>query len=393
MKPPIYLDANSTTPMDPEVLAAMTPYFCEKFGNPESRAHAYGWQAAEAVDQARKTIAKSMGTSHDQGIIFTSGATESNNLVIKGIVHASNKKPAHVITQKTEHKCILDSCAELEKEGHEVTYLNVDFEGKVSLKDLAAAIQKNTVLCSIMTANNEIGTLQPIKEMASLCHAKNILFHTDAVQAVGKIPLDVESIGIDFLSLSGHKIYGPKGIGALYIAKKNPPIKIYPLLHGGGQERGIRSGTLNVPGIVGLAKALEIAVGKMPEEKKRLSELRDYFINEVFKKIELVRVNGSRIERLPNNISFTFDFVKADELISSIQELAFSTGSACSGGSNEPSYVIAALGLDKKSVLSTVRFGLGRWTTLQEIDFAVDKLSRAVKKLRNQSLEFEMKKN
>ncbi len=392
MKNPIYLDNNSTTPMDPEVLAAMIPYFCEKFGNPESRSHAYGWQAAEAVDQARKTIARAIGTSHDPGIIFTSGATESNNLAIKGIVHGSGIKPAHIITQKTEHKCVLDSCATLEKEGHEVTYLDVDFEGKIKLEDLKTALQKNTVLCSIMTANNEIGTLQPIKEIASLCHSKNILFHTDAVQAMGKIPIHVESDGIDLLSLSGHKIYGPKGIGALYISKKNPSIKVSPLLQGGNQEQGLRSGTLNVPGIVGLAKALELASQKMPDEQKRLSQLRNYFIDKIEKEIDLVTINGSRTDRLPTNISFTFDFVKADELIMALPELAFSTGSACSSGSNEPSYVMQALGVSPKAVLSTVRFGLGRWTTAKEIDFAVDKLAVAVKKLRSQSLEYEMAK-
>lgn len=390
MNHPIYLDYNATTPMDPSVLEAMTPYFTEKFGNEASRTHVYGWEAFEAVKQAREIISKCIGAQNLEEIIFTSGATESNNLAIKGLVRASGKKPAHIITQKTEHKCILESCTTLEKEGHQVTYLDVSPEGLVSPDDVKKNIRENTVLCSIMTANNEIGTLQPIAEIAAICHAKGVLFHSDTVQAVGKIPLNVQKEGIDLMSLSGHKIYGPKGIGALYIALKKPPIPLQALLEGGGHERNKRSGTLNVPGIVGLGKALEICCEEREKESARLTHLRYYFIKTLRQKCEGIRLNGHPTLRLPNNINLTIDYVPAEELISATPELAFSTGSACGSGEPEPSYVIKALGLSEEQGKSTVRFGLGRWTTRENIDYAVDKISQAVKKIRGQSIKYEM---
>lgn len=390
MNRPVYLDYNATTPMDPRVLEAIIPYFSEKFGNEASRTHVYGWEAYEAVKKARESIALAVGARNSEEIIFTSGATESNNLALKGLVRASGKKPAHIITQKTEHKCILESCAALEKEGHQVTYLDVSPEGLVSPDDVKKNIRQNTLLCSIMTANNEVGTLQPIAKIAVICHSRGVLFHSDAVQAVGKIPLDVQKEGIDLMSLSSHKIYGPKGIGVLYIALKKPPIPLQALMDGGGHERKKRSGTLNVPGIVGLAKALEICGEEREKESMRLTALRDYFIKTLRQKCEGIRLNGHPTLRLPNNINLTIDYVPAEELISATPEIAFSTGSACGSGESEPSYVIQALGLSEEEANSTVRFGLGRWTTRENIDYAVDKISQAVKKIRGQSIKYEI---
>lgn len=385
MKRPIYLDYNSTTPTDPKVLEAMKPFFSESFGNAASQAHMYGWEAEETVEQARQTVADLIGAKSKKNIIFTSGATESNNMVIKGIVHGARKKPVHIITQKTEHKSILDSCREIEKQGHEVTYIDVDSDGLVDPNDVKKAIKENTILCSVMKANNEIGTIQPIEEIASICHKKNVLFHSDAVQAVGKIPVDVQEEGIDLLSLSGHKIYGPKGIGAFYIARRSPPIIISPLLHGGGHETGKRSGTLNVPGIVGLAKALELCFDEIPREAQRLAKLRDSFIREIQSKIEGSHLNGHPTKRLPNNINISFDGIKADELILAVPEIAISSGSACSSGSPEPSYVISALTNSKERVNAAIRLGLGRWTTKENLDVALNCLTRAVEKIRAKS--------
>lgn len=384
MRRPIYLDYNSTTPMDPRVLEAMKPYFLEKFGNESSRSHLYGWEAHEAVDLARETIARAIGAVDKHSILFTSGATESNNLAIKGIVKASADKPAHVITQKTEHKCILESCEQLRREGHEVTFLEVDAEGFVDPKAVMQAARQNTLLCSIMFSNNEIGTIQPVAEIARLCYERGILFHTDAVQAVGKIPVNVAADGIDLLSLSGHKIYGPKGIGALYVAPRKPPIRLSPILQGGGHERDFRSGTLNVAGIVGLAKALALCMTGLEEEAKRLTALRDFLIDRIQERIPGALLNGPRKNRLPNNVNFSFEGIRSDDLLLKMPEIAVSTGSACSSGDPEPSYVIAAISKDKDEdrVRSSVRIGLGRWTSRNDVEKAAECLVRAVSELR-----------
>lgn len=390
MKPLIYLDYNATTPVDPKVFEAMKPFFCEKFGNAASGSHSYGWTALEAVDSARQSIAKLIGSSNKESIIFTSGATESNNMALKGVVHGSGLKKAHLITQKTEHKCVLNSCAELELLGHEVTYLDVDSFGLVKPHDVLKSIKENTLLCSIMAANNEIGTCQPLSQIAKMCREKGVLFHTDAVQTVGKIPMNVETEGIDLMSLSAHKIYGPKGVGALYMARRSPPIPFKPLLHGGGHEEGKRSGTLNVPGIVGLAAALRICVENIKEESLRLSHLRDSFIERVLTSIPHSYLNGHPSLRIPNNVSLRFDYISADDLLADLPKIAFSTGSACSSNSTEPSYVVKALGFTDDEVRSTVRFGLGRWTTKEEIDMTFDKLKQSIEKLRLKSLKYEM---
>ncbi len=388
----IYLDHNSTTPVAPEVLEAMLPYFSEKFGNAASSSHTYGWEANVAVEMARENIAKNLGAPHKESIIFTSGATESNNLALKGLAEGANKK-IHIITQKTEHKCILDSCEWLENQGHEVTYLDVDEEGFVSPDDVRRAIRSNTLLCSIMYANNEIGTIQPIQEIATICHEQGIWLHSDAAQAVGHSPVNVKTEGIDLLSFSAHKIYGPKGIGALYVNQSNPPIPLKTLLHGGGHERGLRSGTLNVPGIVGMAKALELCVKNLSEEQKRLTALRNHFIKNIQQRIQHVTVNGSLTHRLAHNASLTFNGMNAEQIILDMKNIACSTGSACSSGSTEPSYVIKALGHTNEYILSTLRFGLGRHTTKEELDTTVDKLVKTVEKLRSQSITYQMKKD
>jgi len=389
----IYLDHNATTPIDPEVLEAMRPYLSEKFGNASSASHVYGWEAQAAVKLARASIAEHFGVSPDE-IVFTSGATESNNLAIKGAVLGSGVKPNHVITQITEHKCILESCRFLEKLGHEVTYLSVNAEGMVDPSELKKSIRSNTVLCSVMAANNEIGTLQPLKEISQICQSAGLLFHTDAVQAIGLAHLPSVKGNISMMSLSAHKIYGPKGIGALIVSRKKS-FTLEPQIHGGGHENGLRSGTLNVSGIVGLAKAVEMAFAKQSSEISRLTELRDCFIDRVLKELDHVHVNGSRTERLPHNVSLTILYLKAEDLIRALPDLAFSTGSACTGyawssSSVETSHVIRALGKSEDEARSTIRFGLGRSTTRAQIDYAVDKLVETVKKLRSTSLEYQM---
>ena len=397
MKKPIYLDYHATTPADPEVLRAMEPYFCKKFGNAASKSHAYGWETEEAVQIARESIAKNIGAESPKLIIFTSGATETNNMVIKGIARGAKKKPIHIITQATEHKSILESCHEMEKEGHEVTFLGVDHDGLVDPDDVKKAIRPNTLVCSVMFANNEIGVIQPIREISKICREKGVWFHSDAVQATGKIPVDVQKDEIDLLSISAHKMYGPKGIGALYIAKAgsppraNPPIRLAPLIHGGGHETGWRAGTLNVPGIVGLAKALDICIKKMPEESKRLKTLRDYFVGEIINRIDHTYLNGHPTKRLPHNANISFSYIKDTDLIMAVPELAVATGSACASGTNEPSYVLRALGVGEERANSSIRFGLGRQTTKEEIDEAIDCLVKAVEKLRGKSLQYEMK--
>lgn len=384
----IYLDYNATTPMDPRVLKAMEPYFFEKFGNEASHAHAYGWEAHEAVKMARASIARIINARDPKNIIFTSGATESNNLALKGIARGA-KKSTHIITQKTEHQCVLETCKELEHAGHEVTILGVDDEGFVNPALVQKSIRSNTVLCSIMMANNEIGTLEPVQEIAKICHQKGVLFHSDAVQAVGKIPLDVQELGIDLLSLSAHKIYGPKGSGALYIGDLSPS-QMMPLFQGGGHERGLRSGTLNVPGIVGLAKALELCHEEQNAESKRLISLRDHLIKKLVDEVEFCHLNGPRTNRLPNNVNISFDFIASDDLITKVPQLAFSSGSACSSGKPEPSYVISAITDDKNRIAGAIRMGIGRQTTTEEIDEAIRVIVKAVGEMRAQSVAYEM---
>jgi len=391
MKTPVYLDYNATTPVDERVFDAMKPYFVEKFGNAASRTHAYGWEAEEAVERARAQIAKLINAGSKKLIIFNSGATEGNNTVIKGVAYSAKKKPAHVITQVSEHKCVLDSCKEIEKEGHEVTYLPVDDKGRVSPKQVADAIKENTVLVSIMLANNEIGTIQPIREIAEVVHEhKGILVHTDAAQAVGKVPVDVEELGVDLLTMSGHKLYGPKGVGALYIAKRRPPIRFHPLVHGGGHERGKRSGTLAVPIIVGFGAAAEIAGQDMTEEMKRTAYLRDKLESEILKACDYVHVNGDPDNRLPGTTNLSFEFIEGESLIMGMPDLCVASGSACTSASLEPSHVIQALGVKEELAHSSIRFGIGRQTTEEEVDFALEKIKGVVEKLRAMSPLYEM---
>ena len=389
MKFPIYLDNNATTPMDPRVLEAMLPYFTEKFGNAASRNHAFGWQAEEAVDYAREQIARLIN-ANEKEIVFTSGATESINLAIKGVAEMYEKKGDHIITVVTEHKAVLDSCKHLERFGKKVTYLPVDREGLIDLNQLADAITDKTILVSVMYANNEIGTIQNIREISKIVRSKGVLFMTDATQAVGKIPVDVEADGIDLLAMSGHKIYGPKGIGALYVRRKNPRVKVTAQMDGGGHERGMRSGTLNVTGAVGLGKACEIAMQEMPTESIRLAKLRDKLENTLLSTIEEAYVNGSRQHRLPHVSNISFAFVEGEGLMMGIKNIAVSSGSACTSASLEPSYVLKALGVNDELAHSSIRFGLGRFTTEEEIDYTIPYVQQAVAKLREVSPLWEM---
>lgn len=385
---PIYLDNNATTPLDPRVLEAMMPYLTNKFGNAASRSHSFGWDAEEAVDYAREQIAKLIGASAKE-IIITSGATESDNLAIKGVYEMYSSKGNHIITAKTEHKAVLDACKHVEKLGGSVTYLDPQPDGRISLKDIENAITDKTILISIMYANNEIGVVQDIKGMSAIAKKHNILFMSDAVQAVGKIPVNVNEDGIDLLALSAHKIYGPKGVGALYVRRKNPRVKVTAQIDGGGHERGMRSGTLNVPGIVGLGKACELCMNEMEEESKRLSVMRDRLEAEL-SKIEESYVNGSVEHRLPHISNISFTYVEGEGLMMGIKDLAVSSGSACTSASLEPSYVLKALGLSDDLAHSSLRFGLGRFSTDEEVDYAINHVREAVTKLREMSPLWEM---
>jgi len=389
MKFPIYLDNNATTPMDPRVLEAMLPYFTEKFGNAASRNHAFGWEAEEAVDYAREQIAKLINADEKE-IVFTSGATESINLAIKGVAEMYEKKGNHIVTVVTEHKAVLDSCKHLERLGKRVTYLPVNKEGLIDLNQLADAITDKTILVSVMYANNEIGTIQNIREISKIARSKGALFMTDATQAAGKIPVDVEADGIDLLAMSGHKIYGPKGVGMLYVRRKNPRVKVTAQMDGGGHERGMRSGTINVTGAVGLGKACEIAMQEMPTESVRLAKLRDKLENALLSTIEETYVNGSKERRLPHVSNISFAYVEGEGLMMGIKNLAVSSGSACTSASLEPSYVLKALGLNDELAHSSIRFGLGRFTTEEEIDYAIPYVQQAVAKLRDVSPLWEM---
>jgi cysteine desulfurase len=386
---PIYLDNNSTTRCDSRVVEAMLPYFTEKYGNAASRNHSYGWEAEEAVDQARDQIAALIGASSKE-IIFTSGATESNNLAIKGVAGMYRKKGNHIITCVTEHKAVLDPCKRLERDGFQITYLPVDSTGLVDPAELQAAITDKTILVSLMMANNEIGTIHQTTEFGAICKNKGVLFHTDAVQAVGKIPVDVEKMGIDILSLTAHKLYGPKGIGALYVRRKDPRVRLEAILDGGGHERGMRSGTLAVPGIVGLGKACDIARLILPEESARLLELRTRLHDGIVQQLDHVSLNGHAQQRLPGNLNLSFGFVEGEGLMMGIKDVAVSSGSACTSASLEPSYVLKALGVGDELAHSSIRFGLGRFTTTEEVDYVIQDVVRAVNHLRDMSPLYEM---
>jgi cysteine desulfurase len=391
VKLPIYMDNHATSPVDPRVLEAMMPYLTGIFGNAASRNHSFGWEAEGAVEKAREQVAKLIGATAKE-IIFTSGATESNNLALKGIAEMYRERGNHIITQVTEHKAILDTCKRLEKSGYRVTYLPVKADGLIDLEDLKRAFDEKTILVSIMFANNEIGVVQPVAEIGKMCRERGVLFHSDGVQAVGKIPVDVNSMNIDVLSLSGHKIYGPKGVGALYVRRRNPRVQISEQINGGGHERGMRSGTLNVPGIVGLGKACEISGQEMAAEGERLSKLRDKLKAKLEGALDYIHVNGSMEHRLPNNLNISFVYVEGESLLMGINDVAVSSGSACTSATLEPSYVLKALGLGDDVAHSSIRFGLGRFNTEAEVDYVADKVIDIVKKLRELSPLYEMVK-
>jgi cysteine desulfurase len=389
---PIYMDNHATSPTDPRVLEAMLPYFTTKFGNAASRNHSFGWEAEQAVETAREQIAKLIGATAKE-IIFTSGATESNNLALKGVAEMYRERGNHIITQVTEHKAVLDTCKRLEKQGFRVTYLPVKADGLIDMEDLKRAMDEKTILVSIMWANNEIGVLQPIAEIGKLCHERGVLFHTDAVQAVGKVPVDVIADNVDLLSLSGHKIYGPKGVGALYVRRRNPRVQVAAQIDGGGHERGMRSGTLNVPSIVGLGKACEIAGEEMAAEAKQLAHLRDRLKAKLESELDYIHVNGSMEHHLPGNLNMSFVYVEGESLLMGIHEIAVSSGSACTSATLEPSYVLKALGLGDDVAHSSIRFGIGRYNTEAEIDYTAAKVIDVVKKLRELSPLYEMVKD
>ncbi|MBI4909314.1 MAG: IscS subfamily cysteine desulfurase [Acidobacteria bacterium] len=386
---PIYMDYHATTPLDQRVLDGMMPYMTSKFGNAASRNHSFGWEAEEAVETARKQIASLIGATAKE-IVFTSGATESNNLALKGVAEMYAERGNHIITASTEHKATLDTCKRLEKHGCRITILPVMADGLIDLDMLREAITEKTILISIMYANNEIGVVQPIAEIGRIAKEKGVLFHTDAVQATGKIPVDVTKDNIDMLSLSGHKIYGPKGVGALYVRRRNPRVQLTAQMDGGGHERGMRSGTLNVPGIVGLGKACEICRDEMPTESKRLAALRDKLKSALLANLDETYVNGSIEHRLPNNLNISFAYVEGESLLMGINDVAVSSGSACTSATLEPSYVLKALGAGDDLAHSSIRFGLGRFTTEEEIDYVIGKVTEVVKKLRELSPLYDM---
>ena len=391
MTRPIYLDYHATTPVDPRVLEVMLPYFTQEFGNPASRNHAFGWAAEKAVEHARDQVAALIGATAKE-IIFTSCATEANNLALRGVAAMYAEKGNHVITCVTEHKAVLDPCGQLEKQGMHVTYLPVQKDGRIDLGSLRAAITDKTILISIMTANNEIGVLQPVAAIGALAKEKGILFHTDAVQAAGKVPFDVNEVKADLASISGHKIYGPKGVGALFVRRRNPRVLLAEQISGGGHERGMRSGTLNVPGIVGFGEAAAICKAEMAQEGERLRTLRDRLNEKLHQNLDGIYVNGSMEHRLPHNLNISFAWVEGESLLMGINDVAVSSGSACTSASLEPSYVLRALGAGDDLAHSSIRFGLGRWTTEAEVDHVVEKLTTVVRRLREMSPLYEMVK-
>ncbi len=387
---PIYMDNHATTPMDPRVLEAMTPYFTQTFGNAASRTHRFGWVAEAAVDDARDAIADFIGADSGKEIVFTSGATESDNLAIKGVAEYYKSRGNHIITSVIEHKAVLDSCKRLEKQGFEVTYLPVGTDGRVDPEAVKEAITDKTILVSVMLANNEVGTIQPIKEIGEITRARKVLFHVDAVQGVGKTPFDVKDLNVDLASITAHKIYGPKGCGALYIRRSRPRVRLAAQMDGGGHERGNRSGTLNVPGIVGFAKACEIMKAEGAEEAVRLRTLRDRLHQKITGELDHVTLNGHPEHRLAGNLNLSFSFVEGEGLMMAIKDVAVSSGSACTSASLEPSYVLRAMGLDEELAHSSIRFGLGRFNTEEEVDFVADLVVSKVEKLRAMSPLYEM---
>jgi cysteine desulfurase len=392
MKLPIFMDNHSTTPMDPRVLEAMLPYFVEKFGNAASRNHAFGWEAEEAVEQARKQIAKLIKADPKE-IVFTSGATESDNLALKGVLEMYKDRGTHIITSSTEHRAVLDTAKSLEAKGlATVTYLPVDKQGRVNPDDVRNAITDKTILISVMLANNEIGTINPIREIGKIAKEKGVLFHCDATQGVGKVPVDVQGMGIDLMSFSAHKIYGPKGVGALYVRKKSPRVRIVAQMDGGGHERGMRSGTLPVPLIVGFGKACELCELEMPTEAPRLAKMRDRLQTSIMTVLEESYLNGHPTERLPGNLNISFAYVEGESLLMGMKDIALSSGSACTSATLEPSYVLRALGVGVELAHSSIRFGLGRFNTDEEIDYTIKKVIEIVTKLREMSPLYEMAK-
>ncbi len=382
MELPLYIDNHATTPVDPRVLEAMLPYLTEKFGNAASRNHSFGWEAEAAVDEARERIGRLIHASSPREIIFTSGATESDNLAIRGVAESYKEKGNHIITCVTEHKAVLDTCRALERQGYTATYLRVDPYGLIDPQQLRDAVTDKTILISIMAANNEIGTIHPIKEIGHLAKEKGIIFHSDATQAVGRIPIDVEEVGIDLLSMSAHKIYGPKGVGALYVRAKKPRVHLTPIIYGGGHERGMRAGTLNVPGIVGFGEACGIAQSELTEEAVRLTKLRERLREGIFSRLDDVYVNGHPTRRLPGNMNISFAYVEGESLLMALKEIAVSSGSACTSANLEPSHVLRALGLEENLAHSALRFGLGRFNTEEEVDYVVHRVVQEVSRLR-----------
>ncbi len=385
----VYLDNNATTRVDARVLEAMLPYFCEKYGNAASRSHAFGWEAEEAVETARKQVAALIGADPRE-ILFTSGATEGNNLAIKGVAAMYADKGKHIITQPTEHKAVIDPCKHLEHHGYRVTYLSVDRMGRIDVGQLAEAIKDDTILVSIMHGNNEIGTLQPIAEIGRLCKERGVLFHTDACQTFGKVPIDVQAMGIDLLTCSGHKLHGPKGVGAIYVRRQRPRVRCEPLLHGGGHERGMRSGTLNVPGIVGLGAAAELARQHLDSEPARIAALRDRLWQGLSAQLDHITLNGHPTERTPSNLNVSFAYVEGESLMMGCPEIAVSSGSACTSASLEPSYVLKAIGVGDDLAHSSIRFSVGRFNTEAEIDYTIERVVAAVRKLREMSPLYEL---
>jgi cysteine desulfurase len=388
MKLPIYMDYHATTPVDPRVLDAMLPYFREDFGNAASRSHAFGWRAEEAVEKAREEVARLIGAVGKE-IVWTSGATESDNLAIKGVAEFYKDRGRHIITAKTEHKAVLDSCKRLEKQGFVVTYLAVNSDGRVNPDAVAAAMTDKTILVSIMLANNEIGTVNPVEAIGAVVKARGVFFHIDAVQGVGKIPFDVNCCQADLVSLSAHKMYGPKGVGALYVRRK-PRVRLVPIIDGGGHERGMRSGTLNVPGIVGFAKAAELCRLELDEEGRRVLALRERLRTGIEARVPSTSVNGSLEHRLPGNLNISFAFVEGEAMMMALKDVAVSSGSACTSASLEPSYVLRALGVGEEMAHSSIRFGLGRFSTVEEVDYVVELVAAKVKRLREMSPLWEL---
>jgi cysteine desulfurase len=392
IKTPIYMDYHATTPVDPRVIEAMLPYFNEKFGNAASRSHVFGWTAEEAVGHARERIAALIGAQNPKEIVITSGATESDNLALKGVAEFYKEKGNHIITTVIEHKAVLDTCKRLEKQGFEVTYLPVNAEGLVDPDDVRKAMTDKTILVSVMLANNEVGTVQPIAEIGKITRSKGVLLHSDAVQGIGKVPFNVEEMNVDLASITAHKMYGPKGVGALYIRRSKPRVRITAQMDGGGHEFGMRSGTLNVPGIVGFGKAAEIMTKEGADEAKRIFGLRERLRTRLWKELDAIQLNGSLERRLPGNLNVSFSFVEGEAMMMAIKDVAVSSGSACTSASLEPSYVLHAMGIGDDLAHSSIRFGIGRFNTEEEIDFVADLVVSKVNKLRDMSPLYEMHK-